>query len=54
MFLSSEIKVGKGSNGQIETKQATFGNRTRIITDKGKVFTESEFKEYCSNKEFRI
>ncbi|XP_043506100.1 uncharacterized protein LOC122526637 [Polistes fuscatus] len=28
-------------------QQRTFGNPTRIITDKGTAFTATEFKEYC-------
>lgn len=34
----------------MELKQATFGNPTKIVIDKVKVFAGSEFKKYCSKQ----
>jgi hypothetical protein len=29
--------------------QATFGNPTRLISDRGATFTSKDFKKYCNN-----
>ena len=32
---------------KLKQQQTIFGNRRRVISDKGPAFTSKEFKEYC-------
>jgi len=34
--------------------QATFGNRTRLISDRGTALTSGEFKKYCSDSLYHV
>ena len=35
---------------KLAIQQKTFGNPTRIITDRGTAFTSTDFKKYCATE----
>lgn len=43
-------KSAKKLIDKLEFKKEAFGNPTKIVIDKVKVFTESEFKTYCTKQ----
>lgn len=38
---------------KLKELQRTFGNLSRIITDRGSVYTSADFKEYCSEEQIK-
>lgn len=39
---------------KLTTQQTTFGNPSRIITDRGAAFTSTDFKKYCEDEKIEL